>query len=182
MPVVNDDSEKHWFVMRDLTRPNAKMPAYKMLEELGVRCFTPMTRRIVIRKGKRERREIPFIHDLVFVHDTRSTLDPIVGNVPTLQYRFLRNANRSPMTVRDRDMENFINAVHSTETPHYYRPDELGKEMFNRRIRIIGGRLDGYEGYLLTTRGSRDKRLLVELPSLLFAAVEVQPEYIELIQ
>ena len=25
--------QKHWFVMRDLKRPNAKLPAYKMLED-----------------------------------------------------------------------------------------------------------------------------------------------------
>ena len=54
--------------------------------------------------------------------------------------------------------------------------------MYRNRIRIIGGTLDGYEGFLLTMRGSKVKRLLVELPSLLAASVEVEPEYIELLQ
>ena len=53
--------------------------------------------------------------------------------------------------------------------------------MHKRKIRIIGGRLDGFEGYLLTVRGSKVKRLLVELPTLLAASVEVEPEYIQLI-
>ena len=41
--------------------------------------------------------------------------------------------------------------------------------------------LDGYEGHLLTVRGSKVKRLLVELPHLLMASVEVEPEYIQLL-
>ena len=53
--------------------------------------------------------------------------------------------------------------------------------MRNRKIRIIGGPLDGYEGNLVTTRGTTVKRLLVELPMLLAAAVEVEPEYIQLL-
>lgn len=53
--------------------------------------------------------------------------------------------------------------------------------MLHHRIRIVGGTLSGYEGYLQSTRGSKVKRLLVEIPSLLTAAVEVAPEYIQLL-
>ena len=48
-------------------------------------------------------------------------------------------------------------------------------------IRIVGGTLDGYEGTLVTVRGSKRKRLLVEIPMLLAAAVEVEPEYVKLL-
>ena len=47
---------------------------------------------------------------------------------------------------------------------------------------IVGGRLDGYEGRLKTTRGSRVKRLIVELPGLLAAGVEVDAQYIRLLK
>ena len=30
----------NWFVLRDLTRPNAKRPAYRLLEEKGIEVFT----------------------------------------------------------------------------------------------------------------------------------------------
>ena len=48
-------------------------------------------------------------------------------------------------------------------------------------VRIVGGPLDGYEGRLLSVRGSRVKRLLVDIPNLLVAGVEVQPEYIQVL-
>lgn len=175
------DDGRQWFVMRDLTRGNAKLPAYKMLEQEGIKCFTPMVQKVFVRNGRRERRCVPYIHDLVFAYERREVLDPIVEAVQTFQYRFLRNAYCQPMTVRNEDMERFIRAVQSTDTPRYYRADEITPAMLRHRIRIIGGRLDGYEGFLLTVRGSKVKRLLVELPTILTAAVEVEAEFVELV-
>ena len=59
--------------------------------------------------------------------------------------------------------------------------EELTPAMYGRMIRIEGGPLDGYEGRLLSIRGSRVKRLIVEIPGLLVAAVEVDPVYIRLL-
>ena len=75
---MSEKSDKQWFVMRDLTRPIAKRPAYVMLEEMGIEYYTPMVSKVVIRGGKRVRKRVPFLHDLIFVHATRSVLDPIV--------------------------------------------------------------------------------------------------------
>lgn len=175
---VGEDS-RCWFVMRDLSRPNAKLPAYLLLEGMNVEYFTPMVCKLFVSNGKREVRRVPFMQDLIFVHGTREAIDPIVERVSTFQYRYLKQ--RRPMTVRDADMEQFIAAVESVESPRYYRPDEITPDMRQRRIRIIGGQLGGYEGYLVGVRGSKTKRLLVELPSLLAAAVEVKTEYIQLI-
>ncbi len=176
-----EEAARQWFVMRDLKRRNAKLPAYKMFRELEVECFTPMVRRLVMVRGKRVNMEVPFMQDLLFVKETRERLDPIVESTPTLQYRFIFGARHTPMVVRTQDMERFIHAVESTESPQYYQPNEITADMLHRKIRIIGGLLDGYEGHLLTVRGSKVKRLLVELPHLLVASVEVEPEYIQLL-
>ena len=176
-----EEAARQWFVMRDLKRRNAKLPAYKMFRELEIECFTPMVRRLVMVRGKRVNMEVPFMQDLLFVKETHERLDPIVENTPTLQYRFIFGARHTPMVVRTQDMERFIHAVESTESPQYYQPNEVTADMLHRKIRIIGGLLDGYEGHLLTVRGSKVKRLLVELPHLLMASVEVEPEYIQLL-
>ena len=164
---MSKDDDLKWFVMRDLTRPIAKLPAYLMLKDMGIEFYTPMVSKVVTRGGKRVRKQMPFIHDLIFVHGSRSIIDPIVRSVPTFQYRFMKK--RELMTVRE-------------ASPRYYRPEEITPEMLRRKIHIIGGQLDGYEGFLITTRGSKVKRLLVELPSLLVATVEVEPEFIRLIE
>lgn len=178
---VSGDDACQWFVMRDLTRPNAKQPVYKLLDGLNIRNFTPMVWKLMLNHGKRERRQLPFIHDLLFVYASRAELDSVVETLPTLQYRYLRGGYKMPMTVRAADMQRFMHAVRFSSSPQYYRPDEVTPSMRNRRIRIIGGNLDGYEGSLITTRGSKVKRLLVEIPMLLAATVEVETEFIQLL-
>lgn len=82
--------------------------AYKQLQELGVKVFVPMTWQIIMQEGKRIRIEVPVIQDLLFVYDSRLHLDPIVESIQTLQYRWLRNTFREPMTVPDLEMDKFI--------------------------------------------------------------------------
>ena len=131
-----------WFVLRDLTRPNAKRPAYRLLEEKGIEIFTPMRWRLVERKGKRIREEVPLLHDLLFAHTTRTCMDPIVEEISTLQYRYLRGGYRKPMTVGHAEMNRFIRAVHSDDSPRYFLVEELTSAMYGRMIRIEGGPLD----------------------------------------
>ena len=179
---ASDESDRlQWFVMRDLKRRNAKMPAYKLFDNLKIRFFTPMVWRLVTRHGKRSKEQVPFMQDLLFVYDTRQTVDPIVEKYDTVQYRYVRGGYKIPMTVREADMQRFIDAVNSTENPQYYKPEEITPDMIGRKVRIVGGPLDGYEGNLQKMQGARTRRLFVEIPNLLAAAVEVQPEYIQLV-
>ena len=170
-----------WFVMRDLKRRNAKLPAYKLLDGVVRKVFTPMVWKLVVRNGKRIREEVPFMQDLLFVYDTRLAVDPIVKKYDTVQYRYVRGGYKIPMTVREVDMQRFIDAVNSAENPQYYTPKEITPDMIGRKVRIVDGPLDGYEGHLQKIQGAHAKRLFVEIPNLLVAAVEVQPEYIQII-
>lgn len=174
---------KKWYVLRDLKRPNAKERAWQTLDEReNMEVFTPKRWTLCMEKGRRTPKEVAVIPDLLFVHETRDTLDLVVGRTETLQYRFRKGGARNePLVVPDGAMERFINAVRSTDSPKYYTMQEITPDMHRRRIRIVGGPLNGYEGYLLTTRGSRKKRLLVEIPDLIAASVEVNPEFIQIL-
>lgn len=175
-------SPKQWFVMRDLKRANAKLPAYKQFIEAGIEVFTPMHTVLKTLKGKQRKVTQPFIRDLLFVHDSRTVIDPIVELTPTLQYRFERGKGYMvPMTVRDEDMKKFLLAVSSTRSAVYMLPDEMNPKMIGRTIRIAGGPLEGCTGKLVSIKGSRAKRLLVEIPGILAACVEVEARYVEIL-
>lgn len=181
-PDIDTDTSPRWYAMRDLSRSNVREPAYKQLQDRHIKVFTPLTRRLSIERGRRVVRETPVIHDLLFVHDTRRNLDPIVLKMPNLQYRYTHGGYCRPMTVRDDDMNRFIQAISTAATtPRYYRPDEITPAMYGSRVRIIGSNLDGYEGYLLSSRGTRRRRLLVTIPGIITAAIEISPEYLEII-
>lgn len=171
-----------WFVMRDLTRANAKRPAWKQLEEMGFRIFTPMVWKVRRTGAVFKRMRVPAIHDLLFVNSTREELDPVVDRTTTLQYRFVRGGSyREALTVRDEDMERFMRAVGSTDDVLYYSPEEITPSMVGRKVAIVGGPLDGMTGHLLSIKGMRKRRLIVELPGMLTSAVEVSPDYIQLV-
>ena len=180
---TNSALEAKWYVLRDLKRPNALKRAWEMLQDRKITVFTPKKWVLVTVKGQRRPKEVAFIPDLLFVYETRAVLDPIIENMLTLQYRFRKyGARNEPMVVPDADMERFIHAVSHSQSPKFYLPSEITPQMCGRRIRIVGGPLNGYEGNLLSIRGSKVKRLLVELKDFLVAGVEVSPEYIQFIE
>ena len=176
-----DDDTFQWFVLRDLKRSNAKMPAYKLLRELNFEVFTPMTWKLVNVRGKQTPQEVPIIPSLLFVNTSKTLLDEVVDRTSTLQYCFVRGNGHKPMVVPNDDMNRFIHAVKTSKSPHFYLPAELTPSMIGKLVRIVGGSLDGYEGRLQKLRGSRVKRLFVEIPGLFAVAVEVQPEYIQVL-
>lgn len=175
-----ESSTKQWFVMRDLKRRNSNSLAIDELKQAGYEAFTPMTQMLITISGRQHRRTVPVIQDLLFVHETKERLDSFVDRCPTLQYRYvLGQPKDNPMTVRDVEMQRFILAVGKTESPLFYRPGEITRAMLGKKVRIIGGLLDGFEGNLLSVKGMRKRRLMVEITGLVTAAVEVQPEFIE---
>ena len=180
-PSLDNKKKPFWFVMRDLKRANTKHPAYRYFQEKDMEVFTPTKQKLIVKDGQRIIREVPCIPDLLFVHDTRENVDPIVENIPTIQYRWVRNKYREPMVVPDAEMERFIHAVNASANPRFYLPEEITPAMVNRRVRIVGGLMDGYEGTLVTVRGSKVKRLLIGIPNVLSVGVEVSPELIQLI-
>lgn len=186
MPILMaDPPEIHWFALRDLKRRNAKLPAYMMLSQAGFEVFTPMKTEIITTAGnRRERRRVPCITDLVFVRTSRRDLDPIVLRTPTLQYRYVRGGlPGAPLTVNAADMERFISAVSRAERVDYYSPAEITPAMLGRSIRLVcDGPLNGHVCRLLNVSGSpRRRRVLVDLPGLLTAAVTLSPSYIQLL-
>ena len=175
-------SENQWFVMRDRKRRTSNTLAIHDLVKAGMEVFTPMTQMVMKIGGRLQRRDVPVIQDLLFVHEAKELLDLVVERTPTLQYRYQRGKTKDePTIVRSEEMERFIFAVCNTETPKYYKPGELTGAMYGKSIHMLGGRLNGYEGRLLSLKGLRKRRLIVELPGLLAAAVEVESEFIQII-
>ena len=180
-------TEDRWYVLRDLARPNAKRPAYKMLQEMPEMkdCFfVPLKQRVFLEFGKRVVRFIPYMPDLLFVHKSREELDPIVRKMELLQYRYVRGGKQfEAMTVSHKAMATFKNAVEKTDNVEYYPLEEVSPELYGKQIRIIGGRLDGFTGRLMSKRGSKTKRLIIDLEECnLSAAIQVETDYIQLIK
>lgn len=182
--VCKDKDQIYWFAMKDNGRSHAKHPAYRLLSENGFEVFTPMRQMIKTQNGRRVRIEVPALFDLLFVHSTKTILDPVVDETKNLRYRYVKGGHLEPIIVADDEMQRFIEAVTSSNDVQFYRPDEITPDMYGKMIRIIGGPLNGREGHLLAnTRGNNSKkRFFVELPGFLAAGVVVEREFIKVLQ
>lgn len=176
------ECSKRWFVLRDFKKWNSKAPAYKMLPKFGIRCFTPMHWVVTTRREVKQREYVPVIQNLLFAYDAKDVLDSIIAKDNSLQYQYERGCgSATPMTVPDSDMERFIKAVNNDPSPVYYTVDELTPDVLGRKIIVKGGPFDGYEGNLLKIQGSKKKRLVIEIPGFIVAAVIVNPDYIQFV-
>ena len=63
----------------------------------------------------------------------------------------------------------------------YFSYEEVSPRIFGKQIRIIGGRLNGFEGRLMSKRGSKTRRLIIQIEGLIAAAIEVEPQFVQLI-
>ena len=181
------EMDDRWYVLRDLARPNAKNPAYKQLQEMPEMAdcvFVPLKQQVSKEFGKRVVRFVPYMPDLVFVHKSKEELDPIIRQMPLLQYRYVRGGKQyEAMSVRHQDFEKFREAVNQTDQVEYYSFDKVPPHIYGKQIRIIGGRLNGFEGRLMTKRGSKFKHLLIDLQECnLSAAILVESEFIQVLE
>ena len=129
-------------------------------------------------------RFVPYMPDLVFVHKSKEELDPIVRKMELLQYRYVRGGKQyEAMSVRAKEFEKFREAVEQTDNVEYYSYEEVSPQIYGKQIRIIGGRLNGFEGRLMSKRGSKYKHLLIDLEECnLSAAIQVETELIQLVK
>ena len=109
---------------------------------------------------------------------------PIVAQLPLLQYRYVRGGKQfEALRVSNAIMLRFIEAVNELDMVEYYSFDEVSPRLYGKHIRIIGGRLNGFEGRLMSKRGSKTKRLIIDLEECnLSAAIQVETDYIQLIK
>lgn len=164
------------------TSPQKELQVRDDARRYGLEAFVPLTYVIRTHKGQKHRALIPAITQLLFV---KGTLDEVRDYIRNAHYIvFIRKSTFSNkeeyLTVPTHEMENFI-AVTENHEEHvtYFRPEEISLQTGDR-IRIKGGIYDGREGVIMRLKGKRNRHLVVQIPGMLIAAVELSPQMIEL--
>ena len=189
-----------WYVIGSLNRQN-ELKIRDAFRSEGRECFVPLRYELVTVKERakkkasvkkvgvsewKERRLVPAIPGMVFLKAYAS----VEQMKEDFQYRkesvFLKKStfsNREDyLTVSDHDMENFIAVTEQAgERITYYEPGEIELRPGDR-IRVNGGLYDGREGVIMRVKGKRRKQLVVSIPGILIASVEMEPELVELMK
>lgn len=175
-------SEARWFVLGSLKR-NQELKIRDELRRDNLECFVPLRYEVKTIKGHRERTMVPALSGLMFIKGTLEDLKE------ALKFRkhglFLRKSTftnkEEYLTVSDHDMQNFIAVTEKAgEKITYYSPDEIQLRPGDK-IRVSGGLYDGREGIIMRVKGKRRKQLVVSIPGILIASVEMEPELVQLV-
>lgn len=176
---LRDKNKQYWFVIGSRNH----MKELQIRDEArnkGLEAFVPVIYAYKVIRGQKQRKLIPAINGFVFVKATTTEMEELI-----LKSKFTIYPKKSSfsgreefLTIANRDMENFIAVIEkSQENITYFKPDEIPLNPGDR-IRIKGGLYDGREGIIMRIKSKRNKHLVVQIPGLLVAAVELKPELV----
>ena len=176
----NNDIQQ-WFCL-GCTSPQRELKVRDDVRRYGLEAFVPLKYEVKRLRRQEQRTLVPAISGLMFA---KGTLDEVKEYISHAHYTvYIRKSTFSNkedyLTIPTRAMEDFI-AVTVNHEAHisYFRPEEI-KLQAGDKIRVKGGIYDGKEGIIMRIKGKRNKHLVVQIPGLLVAAVEMTPELIEL--
>ena len=175
-----NSEEKIWFSI-GCTSLQKELKVRDDARRYGLQAFVPLTYVVKTHRGQKHRALVPAVSKLLFV---KGTLEEVKDYILHAHYVvFIRKSTFSNkedyLTVPTKAMEDFI-AVTENHEEHvtYFRPEEISLQEGDK-IRIKGGFYDGREGIIMRIKGKRNKHLVVQIPGVLIAAIELSPEMIE---
>lgn len=164
------------------TSPQKELKVRDDARRYGLEAFVPLTYQVKTIKGQTQRALVPAASRLLFIKGTLEQVKDYIKHAHYIVYiRKSTFSNKEDyLTVPTKAMEDFI-AVTENHEEHvtYFRPEEISLQAGDK-IRIRGGFYDGREGVVMRIKGKRNKHLVVQIPGILIAAVELSPDMIEL--
>lgn len=180
---TDKDSIVSWFAMSAPYRRELKAMDY--LQSKGIECFVPMINAIVEkRNGIKQRRQVPAIHNLIFVHSSKAVIQELKRGVDFLQYRTTpKNGKNTPIIVPDKQMQQFMAVTQAANDElTYLRPEEVNISQ-GTKVRLHGGAFDGTEGIFVKVRGKRNRRVVLLIEGVAAVAMaEISTNFIEVIK
>ena len=168
-----------WYVMRAHKK---EKKAEECLTVAGTEFYIPKTTVVREFHGKKSKRQVPVIPDMIFVHASQKQLVEFKKANNFLQF-VIWNKSTGPeyLTVPDCQMEDFIRvSTNPGVSALYLRPEEIDIKQ-GTRVRILGGDLDGVTGVFMKVKGKRNRRLVVMLDGILAVSADIAPDLIQVI-
>lgn len=177
-----EDNEIRWYAV-GCTSSMKELKVRDDIRNYGLEAFVPLKYEIKTIKHQKHRTLVPAIPGLMFAKGTLEELKEYIqdhSHYPVYLRKSTFSNKEDYLTVRTKEMEEFI-AVTEDNEAHitYFRPEEINLQAGDR-IRVKGGLYDGKEGIVMRIKGKRNKHLVVQIPGMLVAAIEMAPELVEM--
>jgi hypothetical protein len=177
-----EELEQIWFVL-GCTSPRHELKVRDDARRYGLRSFVPLTYSVKSVKGHDRRVLVPALTKYIYVKGTLEEVQEYVGNAHFQVFiqRSTFTGHKEFLTVPTKAMEDFIAVTENNEERvTYFNPGEIRLNVGDQ-IRVKGGLYDGREGIIMRVKGKRNRHLVVQIPGILIAAIEMTPDMIEMI-
>ena len=163
----------HWFAVR--VSYSRELTLKSILDKENIESFIPMCYGMVMKGGKRVRRLVPAIHNLVFVHSTRKRIDALKDELEgTMPIRFIMNREHCrPVVIPDVQMRSFILVAGSHDEPILYMEAAELNLVKGQKVRITDGVFKGVIGEFVRIR--HDRRVVVNIEGVMAVATPCIP-------
>lgn len=172
----NTKEELKWWCIRVTYNRELKVKAE--LETLGIEYFLPMKYQDFVVRGKRVRKLVPAIHNLIFINCTKSRMISYKEET-TLPIRYImNNETHRPTVIPEQQMKNFMAVAGNYEEPIVYLDYNTATLKRGTRVRITGGIFNGIEGEFVRIAG--DRRVVVTITGIAaIATAFIHPSLIQ---
>lgn len=173
-----------WYAMK--ASYGKALKAKENLKLLSIESFVPVYYKKVKIKGRNKIVPTAAIPNLIFVLADQIELEKAKGKIDYLHNMLVKSEGRAdvlePIIVDDRAMREFMQVVADAHEKVRYVDTALNKQIISEgtKVRVISGQYEGYQGVLCRPKGSRSKKVLIDLAG--FAMVEMPIVDIELLE
>ncbi|MBR5117444.1 MAG: UpxY family transcription antiterminator [Muribaculaceae bacterium] len=174
--ITEEPEAKVWYAIR--VTFNREMKVKDDLDLRGIESFVPMKYVMGTRRGRRVKKLVPSIHNLIFFHIEPSVMKEYKATTK-MPIRYIMNpATKKPVVVPEQEMKNFIAVAGTYEEQLEYITPKPGQFTRGDRVRILGGPFEGAEGVLQRVKG--DSRVIVSIMGLVaVATTTIHPSLLE---
>ncbi len=174
--IEQEPEAKLWYAIR--VTFNREMKVKDDLDLRGIESFIPMKYVMGTRRGRRVKKLVPSIHNLIFFHIEPSLMKEYKATTK-LPIRYIMNpATKKPVVVPEQEMKNFIAVAGTYEEQLEYITPKPGQFTRGDKVRILGGPFEGAEGVLQRVKG--DSRVIVTIKGLVaVATTTIHPSLLE---
>ena len=174
--IEQEPEAKVWYAIR--VTFNREMKVKDDLDLRGIESFIPMKYVMGTRRGRRVKKLVPSIHNVIFFHIEPSLMKEYKATTK-LPIRYIMNpATKKPVVVPEQEMKNFIAVAGTYEEQLEYITPKPGQFTRGDKVRILGGPFEGAEGVLQRVKG--DSRVIVTIKGLVaVATTTIHPSLLE---
>lgn len=173
---TQEPEAKVWYAIR--VTFNREMKVKDDLDLRGIESFIPMHYVMGTRRGRRVKKLVPTIHNLIFFHIEPSVMKEYKATTK-MPIRYIMNpATKKPVVVPDKEMQSFIAVAGTYDEQLVYVTPKPGQFTRGDRVRILGGPFEGAEGVLTKVKGTN--RVVVSLTGLVaVVTTDIHPSLLE---